>query len=355
MNPIFVALLLLPLAQGPAGGGAAQPGKVMWEAFENDCKLCHGVQGEGGLGPDLAGHSLTPAQFLRAVRKPWGIMPAFVADKNLTDQQVGQIATYLASLPKVAEPSSTWFTTIPALATPNQRLMISMGCGQCHGQTMANPRRTAGGAGADYAWFKKEVYEHTSAPGHVNSTHLRMGNYSPMRVPEPVLQQLWQFFAFEQGLRAPVNAAVSAGVPSAKGVTYTLTVSNTGTVGKGSCEGAATSSSGTRRATVQEYFNNSFRDVAPAITLRTPTPRHGKFLTFPQALRGRTRLRFPDPAKHQEFPVDMRPGDFQSLAVAVWIRPPCPCHALYHLAKNCGDAPRIPFEIRGASLQFIGG
>ena len=233
MNPILVALLLLPLVQGPAGGGADQPGKVMWEAFENDCKLCHGVHGEGGLGPDLAGHSLTQAQFLRAVRKPWGIMPAFVADRNLSDQQVGQIAAYLASLPKVAEPSGTWFTAIPALSTPNQRLMISMGCGQCHGQLMANPRRTAGAAGADYAWFKKEVYEHTSAPGHVNAAHLRMGNYSPMRVPEPVLQQLWQFFAFEQGLRVPVNAAVSAGVPSAKGVTYTLTVSNTGAVGKG--------------------------------------------------------------------------------------------------------------------------
>ena len=81
MHPILVALLLLPLAQGPAGG-AAQPGKVMWEAFENDCKLCHGVHGEGGLGPDLAGHSLTQAQFLRAVRKPWGVMPAFVADKT---------------------------------------------------------------------------------------------------------------------------------------------------------------------------------------------------------------------------------------------------------------------------------
>jgi hypothetical protein len=161
------------------------------------------------------------------------MMPAFVPDKNLNDQQLGQVSAYLASLPKVAQPSTTWQTRVPPLATPNQELMISTGCGQCHGPTMANPRRTGGGRGADFEWFKQEVWEHTTAPGHVNARHLRMGNYTKQQVSEATLRQLWQFFAVEQGLRVPINAEVSNGVPGATGTTYTISVNNGGLPDKG--------------------------------------------------------------------------------------------------------------------------
>ena len=229
MIRIFVALLLLPFAQAQD----LQMGKQIWESFDNDCKFCHGFHGEGGFGTALAGHKLTNAQFLRAVREGKGIMPAFVPDRNFTDQQAGLVAAYLASLPKSAEPAPAWFTRVPPLATPRQKLMISSGCGQCHGPTMANPRKTAGGAGADYEWFKKEVWEHTSAPGHVNARHLRMGNYSKQQLPEATLQEIWQFFGVDQGLRAPVEARIDGGVSSANGVTYTITIDNGGTPGKG--------------------------------------------------------------------------------------------------------------------------
>ena len=225
MNLVLIALLLLPLAQAPADPIAA--GKAIWEG-QNDCRNCHGAKGEGGLGPDLAGNQLTAAQFLRAVRTPWGIMPAFVPDKNVTDEQVGQVRAYLQSLPKVAEPSSTWFTQVPPNATPRQTLMISYGCGQCHGPVMGNPRRTAGGEGADFEWFKKYVYTHTTAPSMATRPHLRMGNYSRLRVPESFLQEIWQFMSVDQGLRVPVGAAFSAGVPAGNGITYTLTLQNTG-------------------------------------------------------------------------------------------------------------------------------
>src|SRR3990172_543883 len=108
MTPILIALLMLPLAQGAGNSAAVQAGKAFWEAYDNDCRLCHGMKGEGAFGPDLAGHQLTPAQFLRAVRRPWGIMPAFAADKNISDQQVAQVAAYMASLPKVDQPGK-WF------------------------------------------------------------------------------------------------------------------------------------------------------------------------------------------------------------------------------------------------------
>ena len=234
----LIALCAFPfLASGQARTGSdIQQGKAMWigfVTFENDCRLCHGVEAEGGFGPALAGHRLSPTQFLKAVREGAGSMPAFVPDKNLTDQQVGQIAAYLASLPKVSPASTTWYTRVPPLATVRQKLMISSGCGQCHGPIMANPRRTAGGIGADFEWFKNEVWAHTTAPGHANSRHLRMGNYSRRQMPESTLEEIWQFFAAEQGLRVPMGAQVREGVVGPKGTTYTVTIQNSGTPGKG--------------------------------------------------------------------------------------------------------------------------
>jgi mono/diheme cytochrome c family protein len=239
MMAIFVVLLmlLLPAIQGQTPGASdIQAGKEIWQGYfglENDCKLCHGARGEGGFAKPLAGHGLTTAQFINAVRQGPGIMPAFVAGKNLNDMQLSHVASYLASLPKVAQPSTAWQTRVPPLASENQKLLITTGCGQCHGPIMANPRRTGGGRGADFEWFKQEVWEHTSAPGHANARHLRMGNYSQQQVSEATLQKLWRFFAVEQGLRVPINADVSNGVPGPNGVTYTINVSNGGQPGNG--------------------------------------------------------------------------------------------------------------------------
>ena len=240
MHRIFIMLVLLPLgiaqAQTPSASDI-QEGKRIWQGYfglENDCKLCHGERGEGGFAKPLAGHQLSTAQFLRVVRQGAGkTMPAFVADKNLNDQQIAQVAAYLASLPKPAEPGAMWRTPVPPLASPRQKLYVESGCGQCHAATFANPRRTAGGLGGDYEWFKTEVYQHTSAPDHANSRHLRMGNFSREQVPESTLQELWQFFSVEQGLRVPINAQISDGVLGENGVAYTITISNTGRPGKG--------------------------------------------------------------------------------------------------------------------------
>ena len=61
MRKMLIAFLLLPLAQTaasaqPAGDAAA--GKAYWDRLaprQTDCKDCHGLNGEGGFGPDLAG------------------------------------------------------------------------------------------------------------------------------------------------------------------------------------------------------------------------------------------------------------------------------------------------------------
>jgi mono/diheme cytochrome c family protein len=237
MNALLVALLLLPLAQNPADSAAVQAGKTLW-AINNTCISCHGTAGQGGFGPDLAGHTLTPAQFLRAVRKPWGIMPTFTPDKNFSDAEIGQIAAYLASLPKVTEPGA-WRTPIPANASAGQTLQVAQGCGQCHGIAMATPRRDAGGEGADFEWFKGMVYNHTTAMcegrnvPECSRDRLRMGNYSRSRLPEVSLRQIWDFMTIETGLRAPVAGEISAGTANDRGVTFTVKVRNEGLRGKG--------------------------------------------------------------------------------------------------------------------------
>src|SRR5690242_7851683 len=97
MSSLLVVLFLLPLPQqaapqqaasAPLPAGDPVRGKVLWQKTEHvECRECHGVNGEGAFGPDLAGRKLTPAQFIHAVRKPWGIMPAFT-DKNITDPEL---------------------------------------------------------------------------------------------------------------------------------------------------------------------------------------------------------------------------------------------------------------------------
>src|SRR5579872_6428854 len=107
MKKLAVILLLLPAAPALAQSATPDPagGKKLWESNELFCKNCHGKDGEGAFGPDLAGRGLSPAEFLKAVRKPWGVMPAFT-DAQLSDVEAANLAAYFATLQKVAEPGA---------------------------------------------------------------------------------------------------------------------------------------------------------------------------------------------------------------------------------------------------------
>ncbi len=144
MKKAFIAILLLPLVQSGAVAqvvGNPVAGKAYWEREApraTACRNCHGGMGEGAFGPDLAGRGLNAAQVMQAVRKPWGIMPAFV-ESQLSDQDAADLAAYFASMPKPAEPGK-WRFEAPAGAPPGQAALINIGCGQCHG---LDARRTA--------------------------------------------------------------------------------------------------------------------------------------------------------------------------------------------------------------------
>jgi mono/diheme cytochrome c family protein len=86
------------------------------------------VNGEGAFGPDLAGRKLTPAQFIHAVRKPWGIMPAFT-DRNITDPELMDLIAYFDTLPSVAEPGP-WRVKVPEGASRGLAASITSGCVQ---------------------------------------------------------------------------------------------------------------------------------------------------------------------------------------------------------------------------------
>jgi len=241
MNRFIVALLVVPFAHGMAlaqQAGDAQAGKALWDGPATQCRNCHGTNGEGAFGPDLAGRKLTVAQFTHAVRRPWGVMPAFIASQ-ISDAEIANLVAYFDGQPAVAQPGK-WRTAVPAIAARGQVVAINSGCGQCHGPVLDGPRANMGAVDMDFDWFKSLVYNHTSAyPLHAarleeNFTQrIRMGNFSPTRMWESQLREIYDW-AREIGVRARIQARWQ-GKPEAatNGVTYKLLVENGALPGKG--------------------------------------------------------------------------------------------------------------------------
>jgi mono/diheme cytochrome c family protein len=238
MKRLLAALFMLPLGSIAAQAqGDAAAGKAIWDSPNTQCKNCHGTNGEGAFGPDLAGRKLTVAQFAHAVRRPWGIMPAFVASQ-VSDAELANMVAYFDTLPAVATPGK-WRFEVPANARPGQVVALSVGCGQCHGPQLNGPRANMGAVDMDFDWFKSLVYTHTTAfPAHVKrlnenfTLRVRMGNFNPTRVSEGQLREIYDW-AKEIGLRARMVSRLSKGEAGEKGVTYQLSVENGSLPGKG--------------------------------------------------------------------------------------------------------------------------
>ena len=133
-------------------------------------------------------------------------------------------------MPAVAPPGN-WRFEVPANARQGQVVALTSGCAQCHGPVLAPPRAAMGAVGMDFDWFKSLVYNHTTAyPQHAarlgeGPRRMRMGNFSPTRMWEPQLREIWGW-AHDLGVRARVEARLGKGTAADKGVTYTLTVAN---------------------------------------------------------------------------------------------------------------------------------
>ena len=187
-----LSLMSLPPAICSAQAPDIAAAKALWEKSNLMCKNCHGKEGEGAFGPDLAGRGLSPAQFRQAVRKPWGAMPAFV-ESQLSDAELAAMAAYFASLPKVSEPGH-WLVPVAADKPHAQQLFATLGCGQCHGPV---PPRNFDGKVMDFALLKELVYNHTVAMPKLEPQQpgwrLGMGNFDPLRLSEAQLKELFDW------------------------------------------------------------------------------------------------------------------------------------------------------------------
>ena len=232
-----VLVLLLCVVAGRAAATAQQSvpqgriaeGKTAW-ALPLRCASCHGAEGEGGYGPDLAGRGISFEAFRRAVRTPWGIMPAY-SERQMSDQTLADMYAFLSSLPPATKVGMKQYTP-PAGAPIGQVYMIeSYGCASCHGPEILFPRQVLGGSEAaalDFEHFEKLVYEHSSL-----YPEGRMGNYSRYRLPEPILREIFRFVKDDLGLLVPMTAVMSQGVADGPNAKYSLAIRNTGMKGKG--------------------------------------------------------------------------------------------------------------------------
>ena len=66
--------------------------------FANGCNVCHGDNGEGGIGPTIARTGFTLEQEIGQYRSPRSAMPAFPADR-VSDAQVAAIHAWLQTVP----------------------------------------------------------------------------------------------------------------------------------------------------------------------------------------------------------------------------------------------------------------
>ena len=87
MHIYFTAALALLVVvagarTGSAQGSAPQPagdpanGKAVFAFGNTSCTNCHGLEGQGGWGPDLAGKGITYDRAIMAIRNPIWRMPA---------------------------------------------------------------------------------------------------------------------------------------------------------------------------------------------------------------------------------------------------------------------------------------
>ena len=238
MRCLLAVLFLLLLSQRAAPAGDPERGKILWLETEHvECRECHGVNGEGGFGPDLAGRNLTSAQFIYAVRKPWGIMPAF-AESEISDPELIDLMAFFDSLPSVDQPGP-WRRQVPAGAPRGLAVATTAGCVQCHHPQFNTGRGVMGAIDANFVWFKGIIYAHSAVYpvtraqlGEPPFKRLAMGNFSPSRLPESMLLDMWTYIV-DLGFRARMHGQLSAGVPSTDGVVYRLDVQNTGLEGIG--------------------------------------------------------------------------------------------------------------------------
>ena len=195
MKKYLAAIIVLAASHNLAAaqsGDHAQAIKL-WTGPEAHCRNCHGVKGEGGFGPDLAGRKIDRRAVYPRRAQPWGIMPAYI-ESQISDNELALLARYFE------EHARGRAACQMALRGAGRRAARAGGFAHLRLRPMPRPdpqrpRSHLGAIDADFAWFKTMVYDHTTAmPEHEKVLHepppvrIRMGNYSPTRMWESQLR-----------------------------------------------------------------------------------------------------------------------------------------------------------------------
>jgi mono/diheme cytochrome c family protein len=194
------------------------------------CVNCHGPQGEGAFGPDLASRGLTFAQFKKSVREPWGIMPMFT-ERQKSDQALADIYAYLNTLPRAKALGEWHWRKAPPTAPIGQQIYMNFaGCGQCHEPENKYPRTWLGehAKDVDFEYFKRQIYRHLE-----KWPKGTMPIYSPERLPEPALREIYKWSVDDLGMRPSISSTLVLGAQLGEQAVYTITVSNNGAKNKG--------------------------------------------------------------------------------------------------------------------------
>jgi len=94
------------------------------QVYADSCSECHGVDGVGGIGPNLRSTALARDDLIAAVVEGKGTMPSFGG--QITAGDVEAVVTFLEDLAEPADP------TEPSLVAQGAELFAS-NCSRCHG------------------------------------------------------------------------------------------------------------------------------------------------------------------------------------------------------------------------------
>ena len=116
-------------AQTAAAASDAKPGVSSGrKLFEENCSVCHGLNGGGGRGPNLHNPKLKHASDERALRAliANGIAPEMPAAWFLTDEEIANTAAYVLSLGSIPQEK------LPGDPARGAAVYAGKGCNLCH-------------------------------------------------------------------------------------------------------------------------------------------------------------------------------------------------------------------------------
>jgi mono/diheme cytochrome c family protein len=177
-------------AQNAPAGDAAKG----QQAFSTHmCATCHGPEGQGAVGPQIAPPGRAFPDFVQKVRQPAGKMPPFSA-QALPDSDLTDIYAYLQSLNSNATGN---LSSLTGNAQSGARIFVADGCYECHGRV---------GQGSTQTSAPRIGPPALTIDGFARYIHAPTGNMPPYTSKVVSDQEVADIYAFLKSLPTPPPA-----------------------------------------------------------------------------------------------------------------------------------------------------